>query len=79
MARQISIFFLFISLILLIIFCGTAQAEQPAYGICVSGLFLFTLGAFIFYRNRPAPTPSTRFKSIRKYSEKDSKKKDPSE
>jgi VIT1/CCC1 family predicted Fe2+/Mn2+ transporter len=70
MASQIGMFFLFIGLILLLIFGAVASAGEYVVSMCLAGSALFALGATIMWKNRKPPTPSDRFHTVKRISEK---------
>jgi hypothetical protein len=75
MARQIGHFFLFIGLITLVIFGGSAYARQPAWNYGLIGFALFAFGFFLSLRNPVPKTPSNRFQFVRKIREHQAQKR----
>jgi len=76
MAGRIGIFFLFIGLIILVIFFGTDQVRQPAYGLFCLGTAVSGFGFLIVWKNRRPPTPSKRFRMIRRLRNEDREEKE---
>jgi cadmium resistance protein CadD (predicted permease) len=62
---RIGQFIFFISLIALIIFFGTAMAEEPYFIYCFLGLIGAALGVLMMVRGRVKEPSSQRFRIIR--------------
>jgi hypothetical protein len=72
---RVGVFFIFISLIILLVFSLTAQAGQPNYLYLFAGVVVLVLGGVIIWRNRPAPPSEDRFRMLRSSKEKRAEKK----
>ncbi len=71
---RIGQFIFFVSLIALVIFFGTAMAEEPYFIYCFSGLIGAALGVLLMVRGRVKGPSSQRFRILR--SERDKLKGD---
>jgi hypothetical protein len=66
---QFGTFFLVVGLLILLIFFGTVQANDPAYSYCLSGGALAAVGFWLVWRERKPPPPPARFNRLRKWQE----------
>jgi cadmium resistance protein CadD (predicted permease) len=77
---RIGQFFFFISLIVLVFFFATVQAQQPQYELFLAGLVGIVLGGVLTLRNRTSAPPVERFRTLRtarsKRAERKKKKKE---
>ena len=72
-------FFLVIGLVMLIVFFGTDQSQNPQYYLFFLGAPLTALGIFLYWRNRKPAEPSNRFEGFRKMLQSDKEPKAPKE
>jgi len=72
---RVGIFIIFISLIGLLVFSLTAQADQPNLKSFLVGIIGFILGVIIVWGSRPSPEPDERFRSLRTSRAKRAEKK----
>jgi hypothetical protein len=63
-------FFLFIGLILLVVFFAMDQAKHPSYGFLCVGLVVVILGALLVVRGHQPPAESMRFRTLRRWRER---------
>ena len=77
---RIGVFFIFMSLIVLLVFYLMVQAGQPNLVALLGGIVGLILGGLLVWRSRPPPPPDERFRSLRasraKRAEKKQKKKE---
>ena len=60
MSAKIGIFFLFISMIVLIVFCGSLQGGQPAFAYFCGGTSLLALAIILMARGYKPEPPAPR-------------------
>jgi hypothetical protein len=72
---RVGVFFIFISLIVLLIFSLTFQADQPNFVYLFVSIVGFLFGGLLIWRNRPPAPPDERFRSLRTSREKRAEKK----
>ncbi len=72
---RIGQFFLFVGFVLLILFSGAGQAGGIQVEFFCLSLAAFALAIFLIWKDWKAPSPSSRFRSFRKFTQK--KAKDP--
>ena len=63
-------FFLFIGLILLVVFFAMDQAKHPSYGFLCVGLVVVILGGLLVVRGHQPPAESMRFRTLRRWRER---------
>lgn len=63
--RRVGQFFFFISLIVLVVFFATVQAQQPQYELFLVGLVGIVLGGALTLRNRTSAPSVERFRTLR--------------
>ena len=63
--NRLGTFFLLIGVVMLIMFFGTDQSQNPQYILFFGGILLTGLGAFLVWSARKPPQPSTRFTGVR--------------
>ena len=73
---RVGVFIIFISLIVLLVFTLTAQADQPNLKALLVGIIGLILGGIIIWGNRPSPEPDERFRSLRTSRAKRAEKKE---
>jgi hypothetical protein len=66
MRFRIGNFFIYLSLIVLLAFAITLQAQEPDFRLCAGGLVGLMIGLILYLRYRPATVESGRFKSYNK-------------
>lgn len=59
-------YFLIIGILLLVIFFGTDQSQNPQFGLFFIGSLVTFFGAFLLVKSYKPPPPSTRFRTIKK-------------
>lgn len=64
--NRLATFFLLIGVIMLILFFGTDQSQNPQYILFFGGTPLTALGAWMLWTNRKPPEPTTRFSGLRR-------------
>ncbi len=63
---RLGIFFFLFGFIMLVIFFGTDQSQNPEYLLFFGGAPLTALGIFLIWRHRKPPEPTTRFAGVRR-------------
>jgi hypothetical protein len=59
-------FFLLIGVVLLVLFFGTDQSQNPQFGLFFLAALITGLGAFLMFRAYKPPPPSGRFQTLRR-------------
>jgi predicted membrane channel-forming protein YqfA (hemolysin III family) len=62
---RVGVFIIFMSLIVLLVYSLTAQADQPNLTALFVGIIGLILGGIIVWRNRSPQEPDERFRSLR--------------
>jgi len=74
MSAQIGQFLIVIGLIVLVIFFGTDQVDQPAYNYFCGGLIIMLFGIYLYWHDRSPAKSSGRFRILRGSNRPDQKK-----
>lgn len=62
---RLGTFFLLIGFVMLVLFFGTDQSQNPQYLLFFGGTPLTALGVYLIWRNRKPPQASSRFSGLR--------------
>jgi len=63
---RLGTFFLLIGLVMLILFFGTDQSQNPQYILFFGGTPLTVLGVYLLWSDRKPTEPTTRFSGVRR-------------
>ena len=72
---RVGVFFISMSLIVLLVFFASVQAEQSNLTLFIVGFIGLIMGGFIVWRNRIPPPPDDRFRALRSSRAKRAEKK----
>lgn len=70
---RVGLFFLFLGVILLVLFIGTEQVNQPQYPLCFAALVVLALGTALILREAKPAQPVERFRLLRQFRQKKAK------
>jgi hypothetical protein len=73
--RRFGHFLLVIGIFFLVLFFASDQSDNPQFGMFFGGALLSLLGGLLSWKFRSQPTPSERFRTLRRMRNSSKKKK----